>query len=154
MASDHPIAPLDVDELVTLVRQRHNIRLDRTDPVLVTVTLLEGVLLHYGSAMQAHCEREADRITEVAGEQVLNAKAVAEQIVTSGAAYLKQHATDSAADYDLAAQKAIAPLLIAVQKAGEETAKQAARSQLISVICTGTAIVAAAVTVAVALFGI
>lgn len=154
MAADQPITPLDVDALVELVRQRHNIRLDRTDPVLVMVTLLEGVLRHYGSEVQSHCEREADRITEVAGEQITNAKAVAEQIVTSGAAYLKQHATDSAADYNLAAQKAIAPLLVAVQKAGEETAKQAARSQLISVICTGTAIVAAAVTVAVALFGI
>ncbi len=80
--------PFDVKELIGEVAKRHHILLSEDDPVLVTLTLNELILTRAIVEIEAHIQACKEQASIAAAEHIAASKALAEDIVTAGAAYL------------------------------------------------------------------
>jgi hypothetical protein len=80
--------PFDMKELIGEVAKRHHILLSEDDPVLVTLTLNELILTRSIVEIEAHIQACKEQASVAAAEHIAASKALAEDIVTAGAAYL------------------------------------------------------------------
>jgi predicted DNA-binding protein (UPF0278 family) len=81
---------MDVQQLIGEVARRHNVLVDRGDPIFVTVTLNELLLAEHLEKVRAaitHAERVAE---QACVRQVENAKVLSAQLMNEGA----RHVTD------------------------------------------------------------
>ncbi len=74
--------------LIGEVAKRHHLLLSEDDPVLVTLTLNELILTRAIAQIQAHIEACKEQTSIAAAEHIAASKALAEDIITAGAAYL------------------------------------------------------------------
>jgi hypothetical protein len=70
------------------VAKRHHVLLSEDDPVLVTLTLNELILSRAIAEIEAHIQACKEQSSIAAAEHISASKALAEDIVTAGAAYL------------------------------------------------------------------
>ena len=68
--------------------KRHHVLLSEDDPVLVTLTLNELILSRAIAEIEAHIQACKEQSSIAAAEHISASKALAEDIVTAGAAYL------------------------------------------------------------------
>jgi hypothetical protein len=100
--------PFDVKELIGEVAKRHHILLSEDDPVLVTLTLNELILTRAIAQIEAHIEACKEQVSIAAAEHIAASKALAEDIVTAGAAYLAGELRAAVAEATATLREAVA----------------------------------------------
>jgi hypothetical protein len=100
--------PFDVKELIGEVAKRHHILLSEDDPVLVTLTLNELILTRAILEIEAHIQACKEQASIAAAEHIAASKALAEDIVTAGAAYLVGELRAAVAEATAALGEAVA----------------------------------------------
>jgi hypothetical protein len=81
--------------------------LSEDDPVLVTLTLNELILTRAIAQIEAHIEACKEQASVAAAEHIAASKALAEDIVTAGAAYLAGELRAAVAEANAALREAV-----------------------------------------------
>ncbi len=99
--------PFDVKALIGEVAKRHHVLLSEDDPVLVTLTLNELILTRAIAEIEAHIQACKEQSSIAAAEHISASKALAEDIVTAGAAYLAGELRVAVAEAKAALREAV-----------------------------------------------
>lgn len=82
----------DQTELIEAIRaevvKRHNVLLNRDDPIFVTVTCNEMVLAHYADMVAARVDAATDRSIAASAAQVQAAKETAAKLINDASGYV------------------------------------------------------------------
>lgn len=97
---------MDVDALRAEVAKRHNVLLDKADPIFITVALNELVLEHYLGRMHSIANDARDEASAAVSHQVEVAKEAAAKLVTQSAGYIAEQVKNHVNATTAAAQKA------------------------------------------------
>jgi Transcriptional activator TraM len=87
----------DVEALIAEVAKRHKILLAPEDPAFALVTLNELVLSHFLAIFDAKLERLECQTSRISAQQTETAKAIGENIITAGAAYVADRLKEACA---------------------------------------------------------
>jgi hypothetical protein len=88
----------DVEALIAEVARRHKILLAPEDPAFALLTLNELVLSHFLAIFDAKMDGLECQISRISAQQTETAKAIGENIVTAGAAYVADRLKEACAN--------------------------------------------------------
>ena len=91
-------AHFDREALIAEVAKRHKILLDPDDPAFALITINEIVLSRAIAIVEAKLEEMEQRLAQISEKQTETAKAIGENLITAGAAYLAERLKDAGAD--------------------------------------------------------
>lgn len=77
-----------IDALRAEIAKRHNVLLNRDDPIFVTVALHEMVLAHYADAVAVRVDAATDRGIAASAVQVQAAKDTAAKLINDASGYV------------------------------------------------------------------
>ena len=89
---------LDREALIAEVARRHKILLDPDDPAFALITINEIVLSRAIAIVEAKLVSMEQRLAQISEKQTEAAKAIAEAIITTGAAYVAERLQDAGSD--------------------------------------------------------
>ena len=89
---------LDREALIAEVAKRHKILLDPDDPAFALVTINEIVLSSAIAIVEAKLVSMEQRLAQISEKQTEAAKAIAEAIITTSAAYVAERLQDAGSD--------------------------------------------------------
>jgi ElaB/YqjD/DUF883 family membrane-anchored ribosome-binding protein len=102
---DHRPGIGDVQRLIGEVAKRHNILIDADDPIFIGVTLNELVVARAIEQVQAALAATLAGIALASAQQRDEAKAIAEQLITSAAAYVANEVKAASGELEAALRR-------------------------------------------------
>jgi Transcriptional activator TraM len=96
-----------IKDAIAEVARRHNLLLDRDDPLLVTLTLNELALNRIIAGQLAAIEAAQDQISAGAAQQIETAREVAGVLITGAARYMAEELRDVIAGHKQALREAV-----------------------------------------------
>jgi hypothetical protein len=87
----------DVDALIAEVAKRHKILLAPEDPAFALLTLNELVLSRYVTLLEATLAGMENKLSQMSAKQTEVAKAIGENVITAGAAYVADRLNEACA---------------------------------------------------------
>jgi hypothetical protein len=127
----------DIQRLIGEAARRHGLLLEPSDPLFVTITLNELILIHHLDRMQATIEAAQDQISAGAVQQREAAKAIAERTIASGADYVTRTIGEAVAEMELAIRSTAAQELAAIRQAGLEARTERRSAQIAAMLAVG-----------------
>ena len=88
----------DREALIAEVAKRHKILLDPDDPAFALITINEIVLSRAIAIVEGRLKEMEQRLAQISAQQTETAKAIAENVITAGAAYVAERLKDAGAD--------------------------------------------------------
>ena len=79
-----------ISELIAEVAKKHHVLLDKSDPILVTLTLNELLLKRYISDFQLKLDEYEQSIAILQSDSIEASKKIASQLITESGQYMKQ----------------------------------------------------------------
>jgi tRNA uridine 5-carbamoylmethylation protein Kti12 len=138
---------MNAQHLIGEVAKRHNVLVDPDDPILIVMTLNEILFADYVQKMQAAVEREQKSAVLATNQTIENAKRLASQIVSGGAAYVSEHVRVAGA----ALRKELERLVRESRQSAQKAMADAARHRKVSQWAAVVAIACAGMTLGLAL---
>ena len=139
---------MDVQRLIGEVAKRHNVLIDRCDPVFVTVTLNEALLAEHLRKVQAAMEQATRAAAAASARQTEAARQVGLEVVHAGA----KHASDQLRSAGLGLRAQLEQLLQDALARTDRAAAAATRARAASTKAAALAGLGAAVALATALW--
>ncbi|CDH02256.1 conjugal transfer protein TraM [Xenorhabdus bovienii] len=136
---------IDFDEIRKEVAIRHNILLDKDDPILVTVTVNDIVLSRYVDVVSERYEAANRTLTVSLQQQVEQSKETAAKIITDASDYVSEQVRQAIVEAVNEAGNELKRQIGNAQAAGRDAvtgghnAKTAKKSALIAATVAGTA---------------
>jgi hypothetical protein len=149
MPTDHPpigLSKLDIERLIGDVAKRHNLLLRPDDPLFITVTLNELLLARALERIEAAIIASQDQIAAGTAQQIANAKALGERLITAAAGHAAGQVREAAAEAVDRIGTAVAAELRAAREAAN--AASAARGSAWWAVMIAIAAAAIAATIA------
>ena len=149
MSTDRPpigLSNRDIERLIGDVAKRHNLLLRPDDPLFITVTLNELLLGRALERIEAAIIASQDQIAAGTAQQIANAKALGERLVTAAAAHAAGQVREAAGE----AADRIGTAVAAELRAAREAAHAASAARAGAWWAVTIAIAAAAIAAAIA----
>ena len=82
---------MEINDLIHEVAKRHQVILNTSDPIFVTITLNDLVLAAYLEKMQTMLDISQEKTALSCAEQIATSKAMAEKLVTQTSTYVTEN---------------------------------------------------------------
>lgn len=133
------IEPIDYDEIRAAVAKRHNLLLDKDDPVLVTATLCDVMFERYTAQLVGALAEVEQRGAAALSQQIETAKKAAEGLIV-GASQVFHRAAGEAASSAGASLAATIDTKVATAIRAATTAEAAMKWTVLAAVLLGGAI--------------
>jgi hypothetical protein len=144
---------MDVQQLVGEVAKRHNVLVDPSEPIFVSVTLNELLLAEHLRKVQAALE-QAERTAALAcSHQVEAAKWTAAQLMTDGARHVSEQVRAAGSAVRIQLEQVLRESIAAAQASAAEAARHQRRSRWAAFAAATSACVALGLAAALWLRG-